>query len=86
MLLDQLQLQKMNRQKSRKKRPLNTYARYSGIAFQMIAIILVGTFVGVKLDEKFPNTHNGYTISLTLISVVISMVYVIRRVIKASKK
>ncbi len=63
----------------------NSYARFSGIAIQMFAIIGVGTFVGVKLDERYPNPHNLYTLSLTLGSVIISIIYVIRRIIAASK-
>ncbi|HAB28993.1 MAG TPA: hypothetical protein DCE27_15855, partial [Xanthomarina gelatinilytica] len=44
------------------KKQLNTYARYSSIAFQMFAIIGIGAFIGVKLDDAFPNKHNMYTI------------------------
>jgi F0F1-type ATP synthase assembly protein I len=74
--------------KSEKKgNPLNsTYARYSGMAIQMIAVIGVGTFIGVKLDEKFPNEHNLYTIGLSLASVIGSMVLVISQIISNSKK
>jgi hypothetical protein len=51
----------------------------------MIAIIAAGTFIGIKLDEKFPNKHDLYTLILTLSSVIISIVYVIRRIIASSK-
>jgi F0F1-type ATP synthase assembly protein I len=51
----------------------------------MIAIIAVGTFIGVKLDEKYPNKNNLFTLIFTLSSVIISVVYVIRRIIAASK-
>ena len=63
----------------------NSYARFSGIAIQMFAIIAVGTFVGVKLDEQFPNKNNLYTLILSLGSVIMSIVYVIRRIIAGSK-
>jgi len=52
----------------------------------MFAIIGVGTFIGVKLDEKYPNEHNLYTLILTLGSVIMSLVYVIKRIIAASKE
>ena len=65
---------------------LNSYARFSGIAFQMIAIIAVGTFIGVKLDEKYPNKNNLYTLFFTLSSVIISIIFVIRRIIAGSKE
>lgn len=35
------------------KRPLLTgYGKYSGVAFQMGLLIFLGTFGGIKLDEK----------------------------------
>ncbi|MBF8148981.1 AtpZ/AtpI family protein [Winogradskyella sp. F6397] len=67
-----------------KKSDLNSYARYSSIAIQMVIIIGVGTFIGVKLDEYFPNEHKLYTLILSLSSVILSMVYVIRRIIASS--
>jgi len=66
--------------------PLKQLALLSGIGIQMVAIIAVGTFIGVKLDEAYPNQNNLFTLTLTLTSVVISIYYVIRRVISASKK
>ncbi|WP_430467082.1 AtpZ/AtpI family protein [Winogradskyella ouciana] len=85
-----------NNQSSNKSKPhkplkdqkdkLNTYARFSSIALQMFAIIGVGTYAGVKLDEYSPNEHNLYTIILSLLSVVLSIVFVIRRIIAASKE
>ena len=68
------------------KERLNSYARFSGIAIQMIAIIAVGTYIGVKLDETYPNNHNLYTLGFSLGSVISSIVYVIRRIIAASKE
>ena len=67
------------------KKQLRSYARLSGIAFQMVAIIAIGTFIGIKLDEKFPNSYNAYTLGVSLTSVIMSLVYVIRRIIAASK-
>lgn len=52
----------------------------------MFAIIAVGTFIGYKLDERYPNQHNLYTLSGSLSSVIISIVYVIRRIIAMSKE
>tara|TARA_R110002073_G_scaffold323061_1_gene500030 strand:- start:194 stop:355 length:162 start_codon:yes stop_codon:yes gene_type:complete len=51
----------------------------------MFAIIGVGTFIGVKLDESYPNEHKLYTLILSLASVILSIVYVIRRIIAGSK-
>lgn len=76
--------------KKSKQKPtnrLNAYAKFSGIAFQMIAIIGLGTYGGVKLDEKYPNEHSVFTIILSLVSVAIAMYYVIKQVaINSNKK
>ncbi len=69
----------------KKKNSFNSYARFSGIAFQMIAIVMVGSFIGVKLDDKFPNEHNWYTLALSLASVILSVIFVIRNINLASK-
>jgi len=52
----------------------------------MFAIIGVGSFIGVKLDEQFPNEHDVYTIILSLTSVIFAIVFVIRRIIAFSKE
>lgn len=73
----------MKEQKQNK--PLNKFARFSGIGFQMFAIIGFGTFVGFKLDEKYPNPKNLFTLGFSLGSVIISIYYVIRQINSASK-
>ncbi|WP_296316083.1 AtpZ/AtpI family protein [Winogradskyella sp. UBA3174] len=75
-----------NKQSKGQKNKLNSYTHFSGIAIQMFAIIGIGTFVGVKLDEKYPNKHNLFTLTLSLGSVIMSIVYVIRRIIAGSKE
>ena len=64
---------------------LNNYARYSGLAFQMIAIILVGVFGGIKLDELVKWEFPVFTLVLTLLAVVGSMYYAIRDLIRINK-
>lgn len=78
------QQKRHNQQKP--KEPLNAYTRFSSLAIQMVAIIIIGTFTGVKLDEKFPNEQNLYTLGLSLGSVIMAIIYTIRRIIAASKK
>lgn len=73
-------------QQQKPKKQLNTYARFSGIAFQMIAIIALGAFAGVKLDETFPNNYQLFTLICSLFAVAISMYYVIKQVKKPSNK
>lgn len=68
----------------KKKNKLNSYAKFSGIAFQMIGIILLGAFVGVKMDRHFPNKHDIWTITITFVAVLISVVTVIRSINSAT--
>ncbi|OUS01670.1 hypothetical protein A9Q86_07835 [Flavobacteriales bacterium 33_180_T64] len=81
---DTKQQQQPDQQK--KGKSSNTYTRFSGIAIQMFAIIAAGTFIGYKLDEKYPNEHNLYTLAGSLSSVIISIIYIIRRIIAISKE
>ena len=63
-----------------KKRPLANYGRYTGIAFQMIAVLLMGGFGGLKADEYF-QTSPILTVVFSLIAVVMAMVMVVREFI-----
>jgi F0F1-type ATP synthase assembly protein I len=79
--------------KDKKETPLkkqgkafSSYAAYSGIAFQMIAIIGIGTFVGTLLDEHFETSKPVLTAGLSLLSVLIAIFVVIRQLISNSKK
>ena len=65
--------------------PLKQLGILSAIGVQMAAIIAVGTFVGVTLDEKHPNDTNIFTLIGSLFSVILSIYFVIRRVISVSK-
>lgn len=62
--------------------PLNSYARYSGLAFQMIAIILAGVFGGIKLDEIVKWEFPVFTLVLTLLAVILSMYYAVKDLIR----
>ncbi len=52
----------------------------------MIAIILIGAFGGVKLDEIYPNNYSIFTVLCSLASVGIAMYYVVKQVTDFSKK
>ena len=75
-------------QKSKSPKPkqlLNNYAKYSSIAFQMIFIIVAGTFGGLKLDEytgfKFPL----FTLICSLASVALAIYSSIKDFLKPRK-
>ena len=52
-----------------KRPPLESYARYSSLAFQMFAIIGLGIFGGVKLDQWIDTGFPVFTVLLSIISV-----------------
>ncbi|HEY9185064.1 MAG TPA: AtpZ/AtpI family protein [Salegentibacter sp.] len=56
----------------------NKYLAYVNIAFQMGIIIAAGVFIGIWLDEKFPNKYSAYTISLSLLGVFVALYQVFR--------
>lgn len=67
------------------EKQLSNYAIYSGLIFQMMAMISLGVFVGYKLDQKYPNKHQLFTVVFSLLSVVLSVFYVVKRIIALSK-
>jgi F0F1-type ATP synthase assembly protein I len=54
------------------RKSLNDYARYSSMAVQMLAIILIGVFAGFKLDQWF-DTKPILTVIFSIVSVAISI-------------
>ncbi|WP_184547958.1 AtpZ/AtpI family protein [Mucilaginibacter sp. FT3.2] len=57
---------------------LNTYAKFSGIAFQMVVVIGIGAFAGYKIDEATNHQTKWVTALLSLVGVFISLYIVIR--------
>lgn len=58
----------------------NKYLQFVNIAFQMGIIIAAGVFIGIWLDEKFPNKYSAYTIIISLLGVFIALYQVYRSV------
>jgi ATP synthase protein I len=67
------------------KKPTNTALKYTGIGFQMLAIIAIGVFAGIKADQYF-KTPDIFTVVLSLISVVAAIYIAIKDFIKPKKK
>ncbi len=57
--------------------PGNAYAKYGGMGFQMIAIIGVLTFAGLKIDESAHHTTKWVTAVFSLAGVFISLYVII---------
>lgn len=59
-----------------------SYMKYSGMAFQMGAIILVGVWVGKKLDERFSTSTPWFTVGMALFSVFAALYIVLKDFLK----
>jgi F0F1-type ATP synthase assembly protein I len=69
----------------KKKKSLDNYTRYSSIAFQMLIIILIGVFGGIKLDEWLKLSVPVFTIVLSILAVILSIYTVTRDLLKPRK-
>ncbi len=58
------------------------YARYSGIAVQMIAILLLGAYLGTWLDERFATPTPYYTIGGTLLAIALALYVPLKGLLK----
>jgi ATP synthase protein I len=76
------QLRKKKNLKSTSNKGIQEFGRYSGIAFQMIGIILVTTWGGTKLD-KLTGFHTPvFTIILSLLGVFAAIYIAVKDFIK----
>ena len=57
---------------------MKTFARYSGMGFQMIAIILLFYWAGSKLDQRAATEKPVYTAILTVLGVFAGLYIVLK--------
>jgi F0F1-type ATP synthase assembly protein I len=77
------------KQKNQKKLPenkgrkgLQDFAKYSGLAFQMLAIILVMTWIGIKLDKFLSLNTPVFTVIFSLLGVFAGIYTALRDFLK----
>ena len=58
-------------------KPMSDYAKYSSMGFQMIAVIGLLTYAGLKIDESVHHTTRWVTAIFSLAGVFISLYLVI---------
>lgn len=66
----------------KKKRQLSEAAKYSGLAFQMIAIILLVLFAGMQADKYFGNEFPGFTVFGAFLGVILSLYIALKDFLK----
>lgn len=66
-----------NYQKPKKK--FDDFIRYSSLAFEMIAIMGIGTWAGVEIDKWLNLKFPAFTLGLLIVSVVGAIFHAIRK-------
>lgn len=61
---------------------LSDYAKYSSIAFQMIAVILFCIWGGIQLDKLIAFKFPVFTVVLSILSVFIALYLVLKDLLK----
>lgn len=69
----------MNNQLQRPKKKLDNFIQYSSLAFEMIVIMGVGTWIGYKIDHWLNLRFPAFTLALLIISVAGAIYHVIRK-------
>ncbi len=64
--------------RNKRGKEAGNFARFTGVAFQMLATIGIMTFIGFKIDENRENKQLIFTAIFGFIGVVISLVQVVR--------
>jgi F0F1-type ATP synthase assembly protein I len=64
---------------------LSDYSKYSSLAFQMIAIILIGVFGGIKLDKWLKMAFPLFTVVLSFLAVLFAIYYSLKDFIRFKK-
>jgi uncharacterized membrane protein YobD (UPF0266 family) len=59
-------------------KPVSSYAKYSGMAIQMVVIIGIFSYAGYKIDEHAGHKTQWVTAALSLLGVFISLFIILR--------
>ena len=73
-------------EKNTQKKQRNKFLKYTGLAFQLGLTILVFTFLGGWLDDKYQTNDPWFTIAFSLSGVVIGLYLALKPLITESEK
>lgn len=71
-------LRTQKRRPTRSQKPINEYVKYSGLAFQMAALLLLGYWAGSKIDAWLALPFPFFTIGLMISFMIISLYTLIK--------
>jgi F0F1-type ATP synthase assembly protein I len=63
------------------KKQFDNFIRYSSLAFEMIVIMGLGVFLGIKIDHWLNLSFPGFTLGLMILSVIGAIYHAIRKFI-----
>ena len=72
----------MKNQFQKNKNKFDSFIRYSSLGLEMMAMIILGTFLGYKIDQWMENEFKGFTLGLLILSVIGSIYHSIRKILK----
>jgi hypothetical protein len=61
------------------KKQIDNFIRYSGLAFEMVAIMGFGVWVGIKIDQWLELSFPAFTLGLMILSVIGAIYHAIRK-------
>ena len=67
----------MKKNQQKRKKNQHSFIIYSQLAVQMLVVIVVGVFLGLKLDEIYPNQYSLFTLIFAIFSILLSIYYTI---------
>ena len=70
---------------SKGKATSNVYLKYSGMAFQMGIIILIGALLGRKLDTYFHSPKPWFTVALSLLAIFAALYTTLKDLLPPNK-
>mgnify|MGYP001178997695 CR=1 FL=1 len=76
----------MSKNQKLKKKQLRNYARFTSLSVQMGLIIFAGSYLGKYLDSLSLNNTPFYTIVFAVLSILFSIYYVLKELIKMNDK
>jgi F0F1-type ATP synthase assembly protein I len=72
----------INSEEDQNKKDVNNFAKYSGMAFQMLVTIGLFTFIGYQIDKRYKRDQPLFTALLGFVGVVVSLFMIIRSLTK----
>lgn len=64
------------------KKKFDQFIRYSSLAFEMVAIMVIGVFAGYKIDGWLNLSFPAFTLGLLVLSAIGSIYYAIKNFLK----